>query len=283
MGTRSGDIDAALVDYIAAKEGCRCAQAEALLNKQAGCSASPGSPTTCATCSPRRTSTMIGGHAGYRHSSATARAVHRQLPAAMGGRRGGVRGRIGENSPEIRARVWRGCSGQAARGRGGERRIGGRGEGASRRRVRTGCVGCVPTDEELHIARDSYVWWRGWSRPRRRSGSRCPCHRLMRSPVPARCASPACCSRRAFPRRRASSDAGAQGASRATALPAAQRAEVAARPWESYHGGHAERAMRAGAAARPVRQRAARFLQGRDELGEEEPEMIAVYCATYTE
>ena len=36
MGTRSGDIDAALLDYIAAKEGLTLPQVESLLNQQSG-------------------------------------------------------------------------------------------------------------------------------------------------------------------------------------------------------------------------------------------------------
>ena len=36
MGTRSGDIDAALVDYLSSKEGLSPGEVESLLNKQSG-------------------------------------------------------------------------------------------------------------------------------------------------------------------------------------------------------------------------------------------------------
>src|SRR4029079_7244174 len=36
MGTRSGDIDAAIIDYLAIKEGLNVHQIESLLNKQSG-------------------------------------------------------------------------------------------------------------------------------------------------------------------------------------------------------------------------------------------------------
>jgi acetate kinase len=58
MGTRSGDIDAALLDYIAAKEGLSLSQVEAMLNSQSGLLGISGL-TNDMRDRPKRTNSMI--------------------------------------------------------------------------------------------------------------------------------------------------------------------------------------------------------------------------------
>ena len=72
MGTRSGDLDASIVDLISAKEGLSAREVETLLNKQSGLLGISGLPTTCASCWPKRASTTIVAHVSRLKSSAIA-------------------------------------------------------------------------------------------------------------------------------------------------------------------------------------------------------------------
>ncbi len=159
MGTRSGDIDAALLDYIAAKEGLSLPQVEALLNNQSGLLGLSG-----LTNDLRDLLAEAHEHDDRRARLAIeifcyrARKYIGAYLAAMGGANAVVfAGGVGENSAEIRARI---CDGLAWAGlaldvEANAALIGGR-EGRFSTAGSPLEAWVVPTDEELLIARDTY-------------------------------------------------------------------------------------------------------------------------------
>ncbi|MEO7359603.1 MAG: acetate kinase [Gemmatimonadaceae bacterium] len=159
MGTRSGDIDAALVDFIAAKDGLTPAQVENLLNKQSGLLGISGLTNDMRDLlaearenNDRRAKLAIEMFC-YR-----ARKYIGSYLAAMGGADAVVfAGGIGENSPEIRARICAGLewAGLLVDSSSNEQFVGGR-EGRFSTKESSLEAWVVPTDEELLIARDTY-------------------------------------------------------------------------------------------------------------------------------
>lgn len=159
MGTRSGDIDAALLDYIAAKEGLTLPQVEALLNNQSGLLGISG-----LTNDMRDLLAEAEEHQDRRAELAIDIFCYRVRKyvgaylAALGGADAIVfAGGIGENSAEIRRRIcegleWAGLSVNAAAN---ESLVGGR-EGCFSTDRSTLAAWVVPTDEELLIARDTF-------------------------------------------------------------------------------------------------------------------------------
>jgi acetate kinase len=159
MGTRSGDIDAALLDYIAAKEGLTLPGVEDLLNKQSGLLGISG-----LTNDMRDLLAEAHEHQDRRAMLAIdifcyrARKYIGSYLAAMGGADAVVfAGGIGENAAEIRARIctgleWAGLRVSSERNRA---LTGGR-EGKFSTDDSTLEAWVVPTDEELLIARDTY-------------------------------------------------------------------------------------------------------------------------------
>ncbi len=159
MGTRSGDIDAALPDYIGAKEGLSPAQVEAMLNSQSGLLGISGLThdmrdllAEASELHDRRAMLAIEMFC-YR-----ARKYVGSYLAAMGGADAVVfAGGIGENSPEIRARIcqeleWAGLEVDSVSNQG---LVDGRAGRFSRDGSRLEAW-VVPTDEELLIARDAF-------------------------------------------------------------------------------------------------------------------------------
>lgn len=159
MGSRSGDLDPALLEHIATKEGLSFHDMSALLNKQSGLLGISG-----LTHDMRELLQEAQEHDDRRARLAIdvfcyrARKYIGSYLAAMGGARAIVfTGGIGENSPVIRARIcegleWMGLTLDQGRNEesvdGREGRIsadGGRLE-----------AWVIPTDEELLIARDTY-------------------------------------------------------------------------------------------------------------------------------
>jgi acetate kinase len=158
MGTRSGDIDPAIVDYVAAKEGLSVQQIESLLNKQSGLIGISGLTNDMRELleeahenNDRRARLAIEIFC-YR-----ARKYIGSYLAAMGGAEAIVfTGGIGENSPEVRARI---CEGLQW--------IGLVLDPKRNDSCKDGCEGLIstddsrlaaytiPTDEELLIARDT--------------------------------------------------------------------------------------------------------------------------------
>lgn len=158
MGTRSGDLDPAIIDFVSSKEGLNLNEIESLLNKQSGLLGISGLTPDMrellaeeAENGDRRARLAIDIFC-YR-----ARKYIGSYLAAMNGADAVIlSGGIGENSPEIRRRIcagleWMGIELDEAKNNslvGGEGRI-----DAAKSRVE---VWVIPTDEELLIARDTW-------------------------------------------------------------------------------------------------------------------------------
>ena len=159
MGTRAGDLDPAILDFIAAKEGLSLSQVEAVLNKQSGLLGISG-----LTADMRELLAEAAEHDDRRARLAVTLFCYRVRKyvgaylAAMDGADALIfAGGIGEHAPEVRAEIcaglqWLGvaldpAANQAAVG-GLEGRI-----DSGRGRLQ---VWVIPTDEELLIARDTY-------------------------------------------------------------------------------------------------------------------------------
>jgi acetate kinase len=158
MGTRSGDVDAAVLEYLSAKEGLSMGEAETLLNKSSGLLGISG-----LTHDMRELLAEAEEHDDRRAWLAIEIFCYRARKyiggylAAMGGADAIVfAGGIGENSPGIRARIcagleWMGLALDAARNAGA---VGGR-EGRISADASRLAAWVIPTDEELLIARDT--------------------------------------------------------------------------------------------------------------------------------
>lgn len=158
MGTRSGDVDPAIIDFVSSKEGLNLNELESLLNKQSGLLGISGLTPDMrellaeeAENGDRRARLAIDIFC-YR-----ARKYIGAYLAAMNGADAVIlSGGIGENSPEIRRRIcagleWMGVELDQTKNKslvGGEGRI-----DAANSRVE---VWVIPTDEELLIARDTW-------------------------------------------------------------------------------------------------------------------------------
>ena len=157
MGTRSGDVDPAVLEFIAAKEGMSLRDSIDCSTSNPDCSASPGSRRTCASC--RR------GSGKWRPAGALAidifcYRVRKYLGAYLAAMNGAdaivFAGGIGENSPDVRARDspdldWLGIRGRRRANKAlvsSEGRIDAEGSRLE--------LWVIPTDEELLIARDTW-------------------------------------------------------------------------------------------------------------------------------
>ena len=157
MGTRSGDVDAAVVNLIATKEGLSTGEVETLLNTQSGLLGISG-----LTNDMRVLQQELKEHEDRRVRLAIEVFAYRAKKyigayvAAMGGADAVVfTGGIGENSPDIRGRIcegleWFGLKLDAAKN---EKAIG-REERITPEDSKLHAF-VVPTDEELLIARDT--------------------------------------------------------------------------------------------------------------------------------
>ena len=159
MGTRSGDVDAAVLDFIAEKEGYTLPQVEALLNKQSGLLGISG-----LTSDMRELLAEAEENDDRRAWLAIEIFCYRirkyigAYLAAMDGADAIVfTGGIGENSAAVRARVlsglsWLGVDFDPAANRD---MTGGRAGAITREGARL-AAWVIPTDEEVLIARDTY-------------------------------------------------------------------------------------------------------------------------------
>jgi len=159
MGSRSGDLDPAILDYLAAKEGLTLTEIEGMLNKQAGLLGVSG-----LTNDMRELLAEAEEHDDRRAWLAIeifcyrARKYIGAYLAALGGADAVVfSGGIGENAPGIRTRIcdgleWAGLEISPAQNAGITKRQEGRisVDGAGME------AWVIPTDEELLIARDTY-------------------------------------------------------------------------------------------------------------------------------
>jgi acetate kinase len=158
MGTRSGDLDPAILDFVSAKEGLSLREVDTLLNKQSGLLGVSG-----LTADMRELLAEDAEHGDRRARLAVDLFCYRVKKyigaylAAMNGADAVVfAGGIGENSPEVRARIckdleWLGLDVDAARNTqivGTEGRIDREGSRVN--------LWVIPTDEELLIARDTW-------------------------------------------------------------------------------------------------------------------------------
>jgi len=158
MGTRSGDLDASIVDLISSKEGLSAREVESLLNKQSGLLGISG-----LTHDMRELLAEAHEHDDRRARLAIeifcyrARKYIGSYLAAMNGAEAIVfTGGIGENSAEIRARIcseliWTGVELDAELNSGNGADKGGRISSENSRVA----VYVIPTNEELLIARDT--------------------------------------------------------------------------------------------------------------------------------
>jgi len=158
MGTRSGDIDPAIIDYIEAKEGLSAKEVETLLNKQSGLLGISGLTNDMrelldeAHESDDRRARLAIEIFCYR-----ARKYIGSYLAALDGADAIIfTGGIGENSAEIRTRIcdglgWVGLELDAARNAAHHGGV----EGLISTDSSRLAVYVIPTDEELLIARDT--------------------------------------------------------------------------------------------------------------------------------
>jgi acetate kinase len=157
MGTRSGDLDPAIVNVIARKEGLSASEVDTLLNTQSGLLGISG-----LTNDMRELQAELKAHDDRRVRLAIevfcyrARKYIGAFLACMGGADAVVfTGGIGENSPDVRARI---CAGMEWAGlhldaKKNQETVGR--EGAICTEDSELLAYAIPTDEELLIARDT--------------------------------------------------------------------------------------------------------------------------------
>lgn len=163
MGTRSGDLDPAVLDLIAAKEGWSLHQVESLLNSQSGLLGISG-----LTSDMRDLLAEISEHEDRRARLAVEMFCYRARKyigaylAALGGADAVVfTGGIGENSPEVRQRICAGLdwAGLTLDEEANRKAMGVEAQIATADSRLKAWV--IPTDEELLIARDTVRAVRG--------------------------------------------------------------------------------------------------------------------------
>ncbi len=158
MGTRSGDLDPAILEFVSAKEGMSIREIDTMLNKQSGLLGVSG-----LTADMRELLAEESEHADRRARLAIdlfCYRVRKYLGAYLAAMNGAdaivFSGGIGENSPEIRERICRGLDwlGFALDP---EKNAGMAGkEGRIDRDGSRVELWVIPTDEELLIARDTW-------------------------------------------------------------------------------------------------------------------------------
>lgn len=159
MGTRSGDLDPAILDYVSAKEGLSLRDVESMLNKQSGLLGVSG-----LTADMRELLAEEAEHGDRRARIAIDLFCYRirkyigaYLAAIDGADAVVFSGGIGENSSIVRERILRGMEwlGIALDPMKNDQLVG----GAEGRMDRDGSrleLWVIPTDEELLIARDTW-------------------------------------------------------------------------------------------------------------------------------
>ena len=158
MGTRSGDIDPAILDFVSAKEGLTLHELDSMLNKQSGLLGLSG-----LTADMRELLAEEAEHGDRRARLAVDLFCYRVKKylgaylAAMNGADAIVfAGGIGENSPDVRARI---CTGMDWLGIALDPEKNASITGTEGRVDRDGSrleLWVIPTDEELLIARDTW-------------------------------------------------------------------------------------------------------------------------------
>ena len=158
MGTRSGDIDPAIIDFISVKEGLSAQEVETLLNKQSGLLGISGLTNDMRELlAEEHENSDRRSHLAVEIFCYRARKYIGAFLAAAGGAEAIVfTGGIGENSAEIRSRIckgleWMGLELDQQQNDSGGAEVGGRISTDSSRLA----AFVIATDEELLIARDT--------------------------------------------------------------------------------------------------------------------------------
>ncbi len=158
MGTRSGDLDAAIIEFVSAKEGLSVAEVESLLNKQSGLLGISGLTNDMREllAEARENGDRRARLAIEIFCYRAAKYIGAYLAAMNGADAIIFTGGIGENAPEIRSLIcgnltWMGIKIEPLLN---EKFIKGK-EGIINREVSRLKVYVVPTNEELLIARDT--------------------------------------------------------------------------------------------------------------------------------
>ena len=159
MGTRSGDIDPAIIDFISVKEGLSSREVETLLNKQSGLLGISGLTNDMRELlAEEKENSDRRAHLAIEVFCYRVRKYIGAFLASVGGADAVIfTGGIGENSPEVRARI---CNGlewlgltlsteQNAKAHSGF-------EGTITSDSSRLAAYVIPTDEELLIARDTF-------------------------------------------------------------------------------------------------------------------------------
>jgi acetate kinase len=158
MGTRSGDIDPAIVDFIGAKEGLATHEVETLLNKQSGLLGISGlTHDMRELLEEERDNNDRRAHLAIEIFCYRARKYIGAFLAAIGGAEAVVfTGGIGENSPDIRSRICTGLewAGLELEPQKNANAVSGS-EGVISKDDSRLAAYVIPTDEELLIARDT--------------------------------------------------------------------------------------------------------------------------------
>lgn len=158
MGTRSGDIDPAIIDFISVKEGLSAHEAETLLNKQSGLLGISGlTHDMRELLDEERENNDRRSHLAIEIFCYRARKYIGAFLAAAGGADAVIfTGGIGENSAEIRSRIckgleWMGIELDQQR----NESAGAEGDGRITTDSSRLAAYVIATDEELLIARDT--------------------------------------------------------------------------------------------------------------------------------
>jgi len=158
MGTRSGDIDPAIVDFISVKEGLSAREVETLLNKQSGLLGISGLTNDMRELlAEEKENNDRRAHLAIEVFCYRVRKYIGAFLAATGGADALIfTGGIGENSPEIRQRICNGLEwmGVVLDEQKNSAAISGF-EGAISKGESRVHAFVIPTDEELLIARDT--------------------------------------------------------------------------------------------------------------------------------
>jgi acetate kinase len=164
MGTRSGDIDPAIIDFVGAKEGLSAQEVDSVLNKQSGLLGISGLTNDMRELldESHESGDRRAGLAVEIFCYRVRKYVGAYLAAAGGADALVFTGGIGENSAEVRERV---CEGLGWMGveldRAANQATTARREGLISREGSRLAVYVIPTDEELLIARDTVRLIRG--------------------------------------------------------------------------------------------------------------------------
>ena len=158
MGTRSGDLDPAIIDFICVKEGLTSHEVETLLNKQSGLLGISGLTNDMRELLAEETENNDRrAHLAIEVFCYRVRKYIGAYLAAIGGADAVIfTGGIGENSPEVRSRIcsgleWIGLSLDEEKNSLAQKGFEGK---VSKDDSRLAAY-VIPTDEELLIARDT--------------------------------------------------------------------------------------------------------------------------------